>query len=800
MEGTPRAGAVLVGKYRVDSVLGREGLCIVLRVTHLRVAGQPVFKMILPEATASLAVHARFLKEAQATAHLCGEHVARIIDVGLFPSGAPYLVMEHLHGGDLAGELARRGALGTAEAVDTLLQCCDALAEAHAHGIVHRDIKPANIGLIARADGPAMVKLLDLGISKMLAAVDNPLARTDSVMGTPGYMAPEQYRLGDELDARTDIWALGAVLYECLTGARAFPGAARGGPAHAPRPMDFRIPEALQASVSRCLDADREARYPTIAALAAALAPFAHDPHAAAVVVERAKLWSQGINPGLEPPPQYAMTSGPVADPVRRRRYMTIGAVALAVSLCGIATAALIRPGRTHGSAPAPKAAVASGAAPAAARPSGTAASGSATTAVPVGPPSASPPSASPPSANPPSANPPSAAAASANPPSAAVASANSPSAGPPSAASTPAAKLPPAAAPPAPTTTAAARPNEATPAEASAIRPAPAGAPRGDSEAAQKLAHCGDLQSQKQWQALDDCATELARLGSDDRAEKLHTTARQERQNERLHDKLRQALRDGDLQEAQAALQLIGAGSVYLGPARDSFTTAERDRADEARRKAQSLAASHDCAGIKRYIAELGSSATDRVLAAARTVSCDEQLAPDERPDKADRDKPDKADRDKPDKADRDKPDKPDRDKPDKADRDKPDRDKPDKADRDKPDRDKPDRAARPASPPGPALTAKQRKEACDSVDVSDLMTRAATQYAAGAPGAALSLARIALGCKQTDRMYWLATMYACAAHDAAAARQYFPRVPSNLQPGIEQKCQQDNLDPRSR
>src|ERR1041384_4979559 len=247
MEGTFRAGTVLVGKYRVDSVLGREGLCIVLRVTHLRGAGQPTFKMILPEATASLAVHARFLKEAQATAHLCGEHVARIIDVGLFPSGAPYLVMEHQHGSDLTTELARRGALSPAEAVDTVLQCCDALAEAHAHGILHRDLKPANVGLIARPDGPAMVKLLDLGISKTLTAVDGPLARTDSVMGTPGYMAPEQYRPSEELDARTDIWALGAVLYECLTGRRAFPGASeRAAPSQPPRPMDFRVPEALQ--------------------------------------------------------------------------------------------------------------------------------------------------------------------------------------------------------------------------------------------------------------------------------------------------------------------------------------------------------------------------------------------------------------------------------------------------------------------------------------------------------------------------------------------------------------------------
>src|SRR5678815_3848207 len=199
MEGTFRSGSVLVGKYRVESVL--------------------------PDATASLAVHARFLKEAQTTAHLRGEHVARIIDVGLFPDGAPYLVMEHLHGSDLTTDLARRGALSPAEAVDTVLQCCDALAEAHAHGVLHRDLKPANVGLIARPDGAAMVKLLDLGISKTFVAIDGPLGRTDSAMGTPGYMAPEQYRPSEELDPRTDIWALGVVLYECLTGQRAFPGA-----------------------------------------------------------------------------------------------------------------------------------------------------------------------------------------------------------------------------------------------------------------------------------------------------------------------------------------------------------------------------------------------------------------------------------------------------------------------------------------------------------------------------------------------------------------------------------------------
>src|SRR5262249_50256861 len=238
------------------------------------------------------------------------------------------------------------------------LQCCDALAEAHAHGILHRDLKPANVGLIARPDGAATVKLLDLGISKAFVAIDGPLARTDSVISTPGYMAPEQYRPNEELDARTAIWALGAVLYECLTGQRAFSGASeRAAPSQPPRPIDFRVPEALQATVMRCLEIDRDARFPTAAALAAAVAPFARDPHIAAVVVERAKLWSQGIDPGLEPPPQYAV-AGTVVTPGRmsrlRRRYATIGAVALAVSIGGIAAAALIRPGHSRSPLDAP--------------------------------------------------------------------------------------------------------------------------------------------------------------------------------------------------------------------------------------------------------------------------------------------------------------------------------------------------------------------------------------------------------------------------------------------------------------
>lgn len=285
-----------------------------------------------------------------------------------------------------------------------------------------------------------------------------------------------------------------------------------------------------------------------------------------------------------------------------------------------------------------------------------------------------------------------------------------------------------------------------------------PAGSGTGEFDRRQKLGRCAELESQKAWRALDDCASELGKLGAADKAEQLHATARQELANQQQADRVQQALRDGSLKDAQAALRQIGAGSVYLAALRDAFTRAEQQRADDARRKAQGLASAHDCPGLKRLVTQLSTTGTDRVAAAARGVACDDAPAVARAPTR---------------------PAEPASPPPART----------------------PAKPAEPADPPpAVAATPPPRKAGCDSVNVDDVMTRAAIQYDSGAASSALSLTRVALGCKQTDRMYWLAVMYACAAHDLASAKLYFPRVPANLQSGIERKCQQDNLDVRSR
>jgi serine/threonine-protein kinase len=692
-----RSGTIVLGKYRIDSVHGRDGMYVVLRVSHAQLGSDLVLRMLLPEAATSLSVHARFVRAAQAAARLRGEHVARLIDVGVSSDGVPYLVTEPVRGVDLAAELARRGALIPEEAVDCVLQACAAVAEAHAHGIAHGNLATTSVLLTARPDGTPLIKLLGFGVP---------------------------HGASDELDPRVDLRALGAVLHECLTGRPAVPAGARGAAASEPPAMDPRIPTGLQAAVLRCLGVGG-AGFGSVAELVAELAPFAHDRRAAGFLVERTNQLAHGA--GLEPhapdaylaasPPAAASAPWPAPPPsVRaRRRYATIAVVALGASIGGISTAALVRHGRARGSS----------APPATARLTTTAS----TASLPIAPTAAEPPPAAAPTPSaaaeppPPAANPTVPAAATPTTPAAPAAAAPIPAAVPPSAAARP------------PTTDPAPPPAAVPPPTA----PAPTADPaRGDAERTQKLAACADLQSQKRWQALEACAADLAKLGATGSAEQLRATARQEAQNEQLNDQARQALRDGNLKQSQAALQQIDAGSVYLAPLRDAFLTAERQRTDDVRRKAQGLADGHDCAGVKRLVTQLRTTATEPVVAAARAVACDDDDAPDERP------------------------------------------------------------AARPAATP--AAPPRPRKESCDTLDPTDLMTRAATEYDAGAAQAALSLARIALGCKQTDRMYWLAVMYACAAHDAAAARQYFAKVPANLQAGIERKCQQDNLDVRTR
>jgi serine/threonine-protein kinase len=214
---------------------------------------------------------------------LRSEHVARVSDVGRLQTGAPYIVMEFLEGYDLDRLLESSGALSIENAVDYVLQACEAIAEAHSLGIVHRDLKPTNLFLTTRVTGKPLIKVLDFGISKSNSEGDLSLTSTSQIMGSPNYMSPEQLRSARNVDSRTDIWALGAILYELLT--RQVPFVADSVTqltamvvTEAPRPiLDLRpeIPAPLASAVMKCLEKKREDRFQTVSEFAKAIAPFA---------------------------------------------------------------------------------------------------------------------------------------------------------------------------------------------------------------------------------------------------------------------------------------------------------------------------------------------------------------------------------------------------------------------------------------------------------------------------------------------------------------------------------------------
>ena len=282
---TPIApGTVIGGRYRVGSVIGEGGMGVVLEAIHLGLEAPVALKVIRSDLMHDEEFVLRFVNEARAAALLKGEHIARVYDVGRLDTGEPYLVMERLDGVGLEAFLETEGPLDAPTAVGLVLEVCEGLAEAHAVSLVHRDIKPANLFLSRRPDGRAIVKILDFGIAKRLAdkrlrSLTNP-ARS---LGSPWYMSPEQMMDPSRVDARTDIWSLGVLLFELLTNQHPFDG--EGVPevcakvlnARAPSLADFRhdIDPRLDAIVRRCLEKDPDDRFPNIDALVDALFEFA---------------------------------------------------------------------------------------------------------------------------------------------------------------------------------------------------------------------------------------------------------------------------------------------------------------------------------------------------------------------------------------------------------------------------------------------------------------------------------------------------------------------------------------------
>ena len=315
----PGPGDTILGKYRIEAVIGQGGMGIVMGAVDLSLGRNVAIKFLAPERATRPGAAMRFLREARSAAMIQSEHVVRVYEVSTLPNGAPFIVMEHLRGNDLAYVLKSRGPLPVAEACDILLQACEALGEAHMRGIVHRDLKPQNLFYTQANDGSPLVKVLDFGISKVADDGTEPsLTATDTVMGTPLYMSPEQVRSLKNVDARSDIWALGSILFELLTCSPIYQAPSASAlcamiAMDPPTPLRARrgdAPPALEQIILRCLHKDPNGRFADVATLAEVLAPFASDHGRQSAMRIQRVMRATPSNPG--PAPTWQSAAPPV--------------------------------------------------------------------------------------------------------------------------------------------------------------------------------------------------------------------------------------------------------------------------------------------------------------------------------------------------------------------------------------------------------------------------------------------------------------------------------------------------------
>lgn len=354
-DAPPRPGDRIAGKYVVERVLGVGGMGIVLAARHAHLGQRVAIKLMRGASSRDPMAVERFLREARAAVALSSDHVAKVVDVGTLDDGSPYMVMEYLAGQDLSAVVRASGPMAVTAAVDAVLQACDAIAEAHSIGIIHRDLKPSNLFMTTRRDGRSLVKVLDFGISK--AATSDPvtgqsLTSTGMVMGSPAYMAPEQIRSAKDADARSDVWALGVILYELLSGAPPFRGDTVGetfarifsddpAPIRSQRPD---IPDTLEGAIMQCLRRDPRQRVQSVTDLARMIAPFASSdvgairqpPSSGEPPGSRGSSWPSGEVPAQREAtaPAWQQTAA-ATSPGRSRARWTLAAAAIGVAVAG---------------------------------------------------------------------------------------------------------------------------------------------------------------------------------------------------------------------------------------------------------------------------------------------------------------------------------------------------------------------------------------------------------------------------------------------------------------------------------
>jgi eukaryotic-like serine/threonine-protein kinase len=342
-ESVIEPGTLLLQKYRVEEALGRGGMGVVFAARHLALDERVALKVLTGAVGAQPEALARLQREAKILARVRNEHVVRVIDLGQLDDGSPFLVMELLDGRDLGSLLEERGRLEVTVAVDYVLQALVALAAAHSSGVVHRDLKPENLFCTKTADGGELIKVLDFGISRMeplgASYSPTPMTHPSSLLGTPLYMSPEQLRDPASVDARSDLWAIGVVLFELLTGLSPFMGTSLADIAlkittEPPPPLagvDSQKARGLEAVLAKCLQKERELRFQTVAELARALAPFGSA--GSARIAERVERLTRPPAAVSDPPP-----APPPASRSRALYALSALLLALAVSVAWRAT------------------------------------------------------------------------------------------------------------------------------------------------------------------------------------------------------------------------------------------------------------------------------------------------------------------------------------------------------------------------------------------------------------------------------------------------------------------------------